>query len=319
MSEYSKEHIEYRQRTRMLTQPPENDNILPPGIPKPPVLKYKRIFFKECAVAGVSFHLPYDDELWDELCEGTKIALVRDRNNEHDKNAVAVALADDFDGDPEDFDFDFILGYIPRAENMEMAAMMDAGYADKFEAEITTFNRHGSLNDRIRITIWLLSSQPMEVKPDMLRAESVSLIELVEMVDELDKSGFAYFQWGGFREYNPDDLHSVVKGEKVVIVHRDEDTDILYLMRVLAAGDECEDYIDDSDSIQYDDDRIPFILTNVMGPVRIKKSDWPFLTGVDLCRFSAADYLPMKLSAGFKEIFKIQLQKTLNPRNVAEE
>lgn len=115
--------------------------------------QYKKVFFKECTVAGVSFLLKYDDELWDALEVGTKLALVRHKDNKHDKNAVAIALADDFDGDPEDFDFDFIIGYIPRNENAELATLLDAGYGNKFSAEITTLKTHGNLNDRIRITI----------------------------------------------------------------------------------------------------------------------------------------------------------------------
>ena len=81
---------------------------------EPPREVYKKVFFKECAVAGLSFHIKGNDEVWDELEEGTHIALVRQRDNRYDRNAVAVALADDYDGDPDDFDFDFILGYLPR-------------------------------------------------------------------------------------------------------------------------------------------------------------------------------------------------------------
>lgn len=70
-----------------------------------------------------------DDEIWNELEVGTQIALIRDRNNKRDRNAVALALADDYDGCHDDFDFDFILGYVPHTDNAELAAMMDAGYA----------------------------------------------------------------------------------------------------------------------------------------------------------------------------------------------
>lgn len=41
-------------------------------------------------------------------------------------------------------------------------------------------------------------------------------------------------------------------------------------------------YVDDPDSIHCIDDCAPFVLTNVMGPVRIKKADWPFLSGVNM-------------------------------------
>lgn len=41
---------------------------------------YKKVKFKECYVAGLSFHVEKDDEMWDELCVGTKLALVRDKD-----------------------------------------------------------------------------------------------------------------------------------------------------------------------------------------------------------------------------------------------
>lgn len=44
---------------------------------EPPREVYKKVFFKECAVAGLSFHIKGNDEVWDELEEGTHIALVR--------------------------------------------------------------------------------------------------------------------------------------------------------------------------------------------------------------------------------------------------
>jgi len=153
-----------------------------------PEYRHKEVFFKECAVAGLSFHLEKDDELWDELEVGTKLALVRDRHNKYDSNAVAVALADDYDGNPDDFDFDFILGYIPKSDNAELAAMMDAGYADKFSARITAYKRYGNYNERIRLTIFILSNEPGIVRPDLLRAQSLSCSELREMVDELADS-----------------------------------------------------------------------------------------------------------------------------------
>ena len=72
-------------------------------------LSKQRIRYKKCFVAGIGFH--DIDEIWDELYVGAKLALVRDKGNKHDKNAVAVALADDYEGDSDDCDC--ILGYIP--------------------------------------------------------------------------------------------------------------------------------------------------------------------------------------------------------------
>lgn len=135
-----------------------------------PHFTYKKNFFKECGVVGLSLHRKRWNHLIKlyQLRKGTKLALIRDYNNTYDKNAVAVVLADDYDYELSVFydieDFDFIIGYIPRTDNAEIAAMMDAGYSDKFEAEITTYKRYGNYDDRIRITIWLLSNEPEEEK-----------------------------------------------------------------------------------------------------------------------------------------------------------
>ena len=51
--------------------------------------QFQRRAILECAVAGIAFH--NIDDIWEELCVGDKLALVRERNNRYDKNAVAVA------------------------------------------------------------------------------------------------------------------------------------------------------------------------------------------------------------------------------------
>lgn len=277
-----------------------------------PEYRYKKVFFKECAIAGLSYHLEKDDEIWDELEVGTQLALIRDRNNKHDRNAVAVALADDYDGDPDDFDFDFILGYVPRTDNAELAAMMDAGYADKFTAEIKSYKRLGNYNDRIRITIYIESNEPELIRPDLLRAESISTVELRKMTDELAEKGTAYFRFGGFPHY---ELQFPIVGEKIVIVHRARDSEIIYLMRVLATDEDCTAYIDDPDSIHFCDDCAPFILTNIMGPIRIVKSEHTFLNGVNLKGLSATEYLTPKVSDGFNSIFKSVLSPPKDSRH----
>ncbi|MBD5206297.1 MAG: hypothetical protein HDS84_07985 [Bacteroidales bacterium] len=268
---------------------------------------------KECAVACLSFHLEKDDEIWDELEVGTQIALIRDRNNKHDRNAVAVALTDDYDGDPDDFDFDFILGYVSRTDNAELAAMLDAGYADKFTAEITTYHRHENCNNSIRITIYIESSEPEVVRPDLLRAESISTYKLRELTEELEDRGTAYFRFGGYPHH---ELQFPIVGEKIVLVHHGPDNEILYLMRVLATDDDCAAYVEDPDSIDCVDDCAPFILTNIMGPIKIVKNEYPFLNGVDLKGFSATNYLVPEISDGFNEIFNSVLFRTINRDNI---
>lgn len=279
-------------------------DILPPGLPEPPKFEYKKVFFKECGVAGLSFHLEKDDELWDELCEGTKIALIRDKNNKYDSNAVAVSLADDYDGDPDDFDFDFILGYIPRTENKEIAAMMDAGYADKFEAEIKSYKRYGKYEDRIRITIWIKSRKPQEVRPDSLRLQSLGLNECKGMIEELKRRGTVHFRWGFFNEMP---LNLPIVGEEVVLVRRQAKNVLFFLMKVIAEGEECAPFLDDPEEIHCVDDCATFVLANIVGPVTVDISQLPFLNVNTLGKREVYDWLSDEEDRGLKELFEAHL------------
>ena len=78
--------------------------------------EFQRKAILECPVAGIGFHDIKD--IWDELYVGAKIALVRERNNKYDKNAVAVALAGDYDGNPDEFDFNFNINYVSDDNNV---------------------------------------------------------------------------------------------------------------------------------------------------------------------------------------------------------
>lgn len=249
---------------------------------------YKKIFFKECPVAGLSFHLEKDDDLWLELDEGTEIALVRDRNNKFDSNAVAVTLADYYGGDPDDFDFDLILGYIPRTENAEIAALIDAGYADKFSARITTLKRYGSYSDRIRITIYVESLEPVKQRLDRLRLSYLDNEDFSAMVAELKEQGFATFRWGGFPL---DEQNLPEAGDKIVMMHEDEEHVTLYLMHVLMTGEDCLKLGIDEDKIHAVDDCIQFALANVAGPVAVSLSDIDFLRYTCISDYSVYEYL----------------------------
>lgn len=289
----------------------EGDAILPPGYMEyddsteiygqvyVPVEKYKRVFFKECVLAGVSYHVEYDDELWDELHTGVKLALVRDRKNKYDRNAVGVALADDFDGDHDNFDFDFILGYVPRVCNSEIAAMMDAGYEDKFEAEITTFKRHGSINDRIHITIWLLSKEPETVRPDLLRIHYLDQRDMVAMRDELQERGTVHFRWGGFPHLKRN-LPEV--GDEVVFVNRHSGSLLMYHMRVLAVGEDARPYLEDPSEIDMDDNCVPYVLTNIAGPLKVFDQQLGFLANTPVETRVVYDQLEPDESALLKHL-----------------
>ena len=264
--------------------------------------EYQKIVFKECALAGVSFHLKKGDDLWFELDEGVELALVRDKNNKHDSNAVAVALADDYDGDPDDFDFDFILGYVPRTANAELAAMLDAGYGDKLSAKITTFKEYGNINDRIRITIYLETSEPVLVRPDLLRAHDIDIHEIRSIMYALQTEGTFYARFGGFPL--KDKILPTV-GEKIVFIHEQPNNYVLLLMRVIAEDEDCRRFT--KSEINCIDDQLPFILSNIIGPISLRKSQCRFLSNIEIKDFDAVNYLTEELSDDFETLFKVYL------------
>lgn len=305
----------------IMPPPLDDDDDMPMGklaypyieIYEQPEYEYKRVFFKKCSVAGLSFHLEKDDELWDELCAGTKIALVRDKNNKHDSNAVAVALADDYNGDPDDFDFDFILGYVPRTENAEIAALLDAGYSDKFEAEISSYKRYGKYEDRIQITIWLRSNEQVRVRPNLLRAETLNRYEFSNLIQDLQTRGVAYFRFGGFP---PEDHDLPQKGERIVLLHIRFGQVFLYLMKVIAVDGDCRRYFDDPSEIDCVDDCVPFILSNITGPVVVDERRLKFMPFSEVENLSVHNYLNKEISAEFEAMLNLDIRYWTSRNNI---
>ena len=284
-----------------------------PGKPqKSEFYHYKKIFFKECAVAGISFHIEAEDEIWNELEEGTELALVRDKNNKHDKNAIAVALADDYNGNPDDFDFDFILGYIPRNDNSDLATMFDAGYGDKFSAEITTLKKYGNVNSRIRITIYIESNEPQLVRPDFFRGNTLNPLELGNMYHQLKEFGVAYFRFGGYPLSN---YIMPIVGEKIVMFYPDLDNVILYLTRVMAEGEDCGKY-DKGWADVYDDDQIGYVVSVISGPIIVKREELSFMFDSDIMNLSVVDYLSRHETLNLRELFDKALFKIINRGNI---
>lgn len=236
--------------------------------------QYDRKVILQCPVAGLSFHNIND--IWDELYEGAEVALVRQRKNKYDRNAVAVALADDYDGDPEEFDFDYILGYIPRHSNQAIAALLDMGWDDILEAEITQLNEKASYSDRVHITVYVRSKDPVSPKEPSLRTASLSIDDWKDFTHCVWENGFAFFRWGGF----PPDAHDLPKkGDKVVFLQHGEKETEMYLMTTIAKGNSCENFVDDLEDMI--DDCMPYVLNVVKGPILVKNEEIDFL-GDDL-------------------------------------
>lgn len=261
------------------------------GLPAPEdVYKEKRrVLYKECQIAGITFHDLRD--VWDELYEGAELALVREKDNKHDKYAIAVALADDYDGDPDDFDFDFILGYVPRTENKHLATMMDLGWAEAFECELSQVNGSNPYKGSLYMKIYMVSKEEVEVD------ESEHLLRVLEFDDKklehfkssLESKGVSCQRWGA---YLPEVMNLPDEGEKLVILHRDHNNAILYLTHVIAKDKNAEFFVKDEE--KQIDDCMWFVLTNVVGPVSVFADELKFLEDEPINKVHPEEYVSLK-------------------------
>ena len=118
-------------------------------------MKAKKLFFKECHLAGRQYHDV--DEVWDELHVGTQLELQRDLDNRHDKNAVAVVYrtVDVDTGIVEEY----LLGYIPGEENETIAQLLEMGWEDIFECRISKIKPDAHYENQIRLTIRIVRNE----------------------------------------------------------------------------------------------------------------------------------------------------------------
>lgn len=112
-------------------------------------MKAKKLFFKECNLAGRQYHDV--DEVWDELHVGTCLEIQRDLDNRYDKDAVAVVYHS-ADKETEQSE-EYLLGYIPRGENETIAQLLEMGWTDIFECRISKINADAHYENQIRLTI----------------------------------------------------------------------------------------------------------------------------------------------------------------------
>lgn len=259
--------------------------------------------FMECCIAGISFH--DIEDIWDELQIGTRLALVRERRNAYDKNAVAVALAGDYDGNPDDFDFDFILGYIPRKDNEALAAMLDMGWEDMFETEICELNEHAPYSNRIHIAIYIKSKEIGQTEKEEDSRLRMMIFREEEkwksLSEQIWKKGYTYFRWGGFPPWE-NNLPS--KGDKVVFLYLDGPLSHLYLMQTIAVGDnEAAPFVGDIEELDRKDDCTVYVLTNIVGPIVMSTGDLQLPKGLLHGHWQPDELLPQDLSDRLTELF----------------
>ena len=247
---------------------PLEGNIMTPGVPALDVnhvhlLKTSnRKLLKTCRVAGLHFHDAL--EFIEELNEGDRLFLIREPHNEHDCNAVAVAFADEYDEDtiiPDEFS---VLGYVPRTQNTDIAALLDMGWAGILDCEVSKVRTEGNPADRLEISIYIKSNATSSGKSNELRAMMIGEEEFSDIQKSLIMKGYVYFRWTSV----PTAEHDLPnEGELVVAINRW--TKSALMMKVIATGSKVAPTYVSIDDVDMKDDCAPFILTLVSGPVAL--------------------------------------------------
>jgi len=88
--------------------------------------------------------------VWEELHVGTLLELQRDKENTYDKNAVAVVYSKMDENNEKE---EYLLGYLPRTDNTEIAKLLEMGWTSVFECRISKINQEAHYENQIRLTI----------------------------------------------------------------------------------------------------------------------------------------------------------------------
>ena len=108
-------------------------------------MKERSLFYNEVHVAGRRYHEA--DLVWDELKVGKKLIMELDTDIAGiDPNAIALIFQSK-NGEQ------YLLGYIPRSDNAELAAFLKMGWAHCFECRISAIKPEAHYEDQIHVTI----------------------------------------------------------------------------------------------------------------------------------------------------------------------
>ena len=98
----------------------------------------RRLLLLETPLAGFQFHS--GAAVFSKLSAGDALRLKRDQNNRHDPNAIELHWRER------------LLGYLPRANNVVIAQMMDRG--ENIQARIVTLRHSANPWDRVGLEVW---------------------------------------------------------------------------------------------------------------------------------------------------------------------
>lgn len=249
-----------------------NGNMI--EVPIPPYMSEFSLSFMECTVAGVQFHDV--DDVWDKLDEGLTVKLEREYDNENDANAIKVIFSLIELGDSDEDAEEYMLGYIPQKQNKAIATILDMGWNDVFTATISELKETSNGSKIIKIEISVQNSKCVEKakNENLYRAQYLDKEDYNDLCKSLYDKGHVYFRWGGYPPWEKD---LPVEGEKVFFIYKREKDAVIYLMKVIAVGDNCFPFVEDKDELNMCDDCQAYVLTNIKGPITLSLSAIKFL------------------------------------------
>ena len=98
-----------------------------------------RILIQNSPLAGSQYYAI--NKVWTDIRAGDRLALIREADNRHDRNAIRV----EWNGHK--------LGYVPRAENRAAARALDAG--ENLEARVTRMRDDPDPWRRVEFAVYL--------------------------------------------------------------------------------------------------------------------------------------------------------------------
>lgn len=244
----------------------ESTSSLDTGLEFPEATQNRRLLL-ECPIAGLAYHDISD--VWNELYVGAELALVREKHNKHDKNAVAVALAGDYDGNHDEFDFDFILGYVPKASNTTIATLLDMGWDQTLKAEIVGLLKNPKSYNAVKMAIYIVNQK----SATDLREEDLPLFALSFEKEEwyaahelLWKQGFLHFRWN--LNAMDEERKYLREGTNVLLfhapekyaLHHHEDSIQISMFRIEARDEDCDNVLGNNRYSTIKDSCTSFIL-----------------------------------------------------------
>lgn len=136
------------------------------SIVEEPELEYGKqpgLFFDEYKVAGLSYHIKEDDEIWDLLNVGSKVKLEAQPNNTYDENAVAIKFDYPLIENGTKIIISKLIGYIPSSDNARISALLNAGWNEIFNCRISSIEMSEAYHSRLRIEVYIRNKKDCNI------------------------------------------------------------------------------------------------------------------------------------------------------------